>query len=277
MRSLSELPPFSGIVNKLLASMADESVSLATLADLIEKDPVLAGNILSMVNSALYARRSTVNSVRHAMSLLGIRKIRNAALGMSIAGMWSQATFPRGWSMKAFNLHSAATAVLADMIAVEAPSEYPEGAFTAGLLHDLGRLLVATGLGEEFAAIRVKHVESGATLEECELAVLGFHPAELSERALSLWKLPPAIVTAVGSYPHLQVTPSATVAEIPLGLVIAAAERLVESLGISVHDSPPLPEPDVEAVVKLGLAAPRVAKLLAAFQIEYAAISPLFQ
>ena len=70
IRSLRELPPFSPILNRLLASLAQEDVSFMKLGDLIEKDPVLAGNLLHLVNSALYARRGSINSVRHALSLL---------------------------------------------------------------------------------------------------------------------------------------------------------------------------------------------------------------
>jgi HD-like signal output (HDOD) protein len=69
--ALGKLPPFSPILNKLLASLAGEDVSFAKLGDLIEKDTVVAGNILHLVNSALYARRATITSVRHALALPG--------------------------------------------------------------------------------------------------------------------------------------------------------------------------------------------------------------
>ena len=69
MGALGKLPPFSPILNKLLASLAGEDVSFAKLGDLIEKDTVVAGNILHLVNSALYARRATITSVRHALAL----------------------------------------------------------------------------------------------------------------------------------------------------------------------------------------------------------------
>ena len=88
--ALGKLPPFSPILNKLLASLAGEDVSFSKLGDLIEKDTVVAGNIMHLVNSALYARRATITSVRHALALLGMDKVRNTLLGMSISRMWSQ-------------------------------------------------------------------------------------------------------------------------------------------------------------------------------------------
>src|SRR5258707_12393687 len=114
LATLRQLPPFSPILNRLIASLANEDVSFAKVADLIEKDTVLAGNILRLVNSALYGLRGTVNSIRHAIALLGLAKLRNATLIMSVARMWSQVKCPPGWSMNRFNLHSFAVAILAD-------------------------------------------------------------------------------------------------------------------------------------------------------------------
>jgi HD-like signal output (HDOD) protein len=90
LRSLSKLPPFSPILNKLMVSLANEDVSLLKIAELIEKDAVLAGNVLRLVNSALYGRLATVNSVRLAISLLGVTKLRNATLEMSVTRLCDQ-------------------------------------------------------------------------------------------------------------------------------------------------------------------------------------------
>jgi HD-like signal output (HDOD) protein len=114
LRVIGELPPFSPILNRLMASLAQEDVSFAKIADLIEKDTAVAGNILKMVNSALYSLPGRVNSVRHAVSLLGVNTLRNATLGMSVSRMWKQVKSPPGWSMGTFNLHSAGVAILAD-------------------------------------------------------------------------------------------------------------------------------------------------------------------
>src|SRR5450755_3884872 len=103
LKALGQLPPFSPILNRLIASLAQEDVSFAKLADLIEKDTVLAGNVLRLVNSALYGLCGTVSSIRHAISLLGVGKLRNAMLSMSVSRMWSQLKTPPGWSMADFN------------------------------------------------------------------------------------------------------------------------------------------------------------------------------
>jgi len=146
LASLDKLPPFSPVLTRLLATLADEDVSFGALAGIIETDAVLAGNLLRVVNSALYGRASSINSVRHSVSILGSVKIRNLVLGLSVTHRWAGAAVSPKWDSRQFNAHSLAVAVLSDLIALDMPVPYPEGAFTAGLLHDVGKLLIAIGI-----------------------------------------------------------------------------------------------------------------------------------
>jgi len=272
LRSLSALPPFSPILNKVLASLAKEDVSFSKLGDLIEKDTVIAGNLLHLVNSALYARRGTINSVRHALSLLGMNKLRNAVLGMSISRMWNAVPTPASWSMARFNMHSAATAILSDMLAQGLPVHYPEGAFVAGLLHDVGKLLIAVALPEKYECVAERH-SNGAPLLECEQETLGFTHPELSARALAVWNLPQPIQDAVRD--HHRPSHAAGAAEAPLSAIVAAADRHVNSIGISIlQASSTAPRAGFE---DLGLDRERGARLLEEFQTEYDAMSPFFR
>ena len=93
---------------------------------------MLSGNVLRLVNSALYGRRGTVSSVRAAVPMLGINKLRNYVLGISVARLWAKVKTPASWSMKRFNDHSVAVAVMADLLVQRIDVEYPEGAFIAG-------------------------------------------------------------------------------------------------------------------------------------------------
>jgi putative nucleotidyltransferase with HDIG domain len=193
--NLDKLPPFSPILARLMATLADEDVSFASLADTIEKDSVLAGHVLRIVNSALYARTRTVSSVRHAVSLLGVVKLRNLTTSLAVAKLWAQIKFPHGWSLKRFNLHSVATALMADLLATRMAAPYPEGAFTAGLLHDVGKLLIAVSLPYEYES-----VERACWAPVIEREFLGTTHAELSYEILSRWKLPAPIEDAVAAH-----------------------------------------------------------------------------
>jgi HD-like signal output (HDOD) protein len=275
LRSVGALPPFSPILNRVMASLAKDDVSFSKLGDLIEKDTVIAANLLHLVNSALYARRGTINSVRHALSLLGMNKLRNAVLGMSISRMWNQVPTPPSWSMARFNLHSAATAILGDLLAQRVPVHYPEGAFVAGLLHDTGRLLIAVGLSEEYEQVLALHQESRAPLLECEQQVLGFTHPELSLAALTFWNLPEPIQTAVRDH-HLQGAPP-NGRELPLSLVVMAADQYVNSIGVSILSAPNQPPSGgFNALESLALQPGRLDKVLDDFAVEYEAMSPFF-
>ncbi len=188
LNGLDRLPPFSPILNRLLATVAKEDVSFAKLAGLIEQDAVLAGNVLRLVNSALYSLPGTVNSVRHAVAILGVNRLRNVALGLSVSRAWGAVRTPPGWSPARFNLHSIATGILADSIAQRTEVPYPEGGFVAGLLHDLGKLLIAIVLPAEYEAIQARAPRGDVT--DAEKEVIDATHAELSGMVLKRWNLP---------------------------------------------------------------------------------------
>jgi len=276
MGALGKLPPFSPILNKLLASLAGEDVSFSKLGDLIEKDTVVAGNIIHLVNSALYARRATITSVRHALALLGMDKVRNTLLGMSISRMWSQVKTPPTWSMARFNRHSAAVAILSDQIASRIPGAvYPEGAFVGGLLHDLGRLLIALGLPDEFARLTKLHEQSDRSWTELELELLGFTHAELSAEALEKWKFPQEVQLAVRDHHH----PPAFQAggTIQLSAVIHAANQYVNSAGESIVASKLVAAEDAGAIAALGVPEEKIGQLLMDFKAEHATMAAFFK
>jgi HD-like signal output (HDOD) protein len=280
LSALGKLPPFSPILNKLLASLAGEDVSFAKLGDLIEKDAVVAGNIMHLVNSALYARRATITSVRHALALLGMDKVRNTLLGMSISRMWAQVKTPPIWSMARFNRHSASVAVLSDQIAARVRSDYPEGAFVGGLLHDLGRLLIALGLPEEFARLIKLHEQSGRPWTECEMELLGFTHAALSADALKVWKFPEQVQIAVRDHHN----PAAFNPEgiVSLSAILDAANQFVNTTGESIVAANTVavkthgPE-DAAVIAALGIPEEKLGKLLADYQAEHLAMSAFFK
>jgi HD-like signal output (HDOD) protein len=276
MIALGQLPPFSPILNRLIASLASEDVSFAKIADLIEKDTVLAGNILKLVNSALYGLAGTVNSIRHAVSLLGINKLRNAALSMSVARMWSQVKTPAGWSTANFNQHSVGVGILSDLLAQRLNVEYAEGAFAAGLFHDLGLLLVAIGMHEEYKQLTLLCQQSHRWDPEFEIQVLGMTHGVLSAEALKQWNLPDEIQTAVRYHgsPELDPTP-VQAGQVTLSRVLNAADRYVKGTGVfvSLFESP---SEDPQAVLdQLGLDE-RLPVILNEFGNEFTAIKSYF-
>lgn len=242
LKALADLPPFSPVLSKLLASLSTDDVAFGHLAALIERDTVLSGNVLKLVNSAAFARRGQISSIAHAISVLGLTKLRNLILGLSITRMVRSAKTAAGWSQANFNMHSVATAVLADHLAQHTSVNYPEGAFIAGLFHDIGRLLIASGLPEDHREIQRRCEAGNRTLSECEVGVIGISHAGIGALALAEWNLPRPIQSAVefhhdpASNPQLEEEKAGE--RFHLAEIVCAADEVVNRLGNSIMPRP---------------------------------------
>lgn len=271
MDAVSKLPPFSPVLNKLMATLADEDVSFAELASLIEKDTVLAGSVLRLVNSAFYARRGTVNSVKHAVSVLGIAKLRNLSMSMSLARMWNSSGLPAGWSSRAFNQHAVASAILADQLAIELNVDYAEGAFSAGLLQNVGIALIAIGVPDEYARIVASYQAGAESLCEYEARYVGVTHPQLSGETLERWHLPKPICQAVSRHhgPHAD-------GEKSLSRILELADLMAEQQEIVAQPWMRKPEGEPAAVLaSLGL-GDRGDSILSSFTAEYETIKAFF-
>ncbi len=255
LKSLDQLPPFSPVLNHLVANLADEDVSFAKLAGVIERDSVLSGNVLRLVNSALYGRRGTVSSVGAALSILGIAKLRNYLLGLSVSKLWAKVNTPDGWSTSRFNDHAVAVGLMADLIAQKKSVDYPEGAFVGGLLHDLGRLLIATALPDEHQRLNQMRLSTGRPLFDCEQELLEVSHAELSAAALSRWNLPAPIQKAVLYHHSWKLDPiRSTSGTKPLSAVIWAANEVANGSGFPIGDADATSDSSVlSALQEIGL------------------------
>jgi HD-like signal output (HDOD) protein len=275
MKALADMPPFSPVLNRLLADLGRDDVSFNSLSDLIEKDTVIAGNILRVVNSAMYGRRGAVNSVRNAVSVLGLNKLRNFVLGMSVSRIWTASSLPKSFDAARFNRHNVATAILADLIAQHLPVHYPEGAFVAGLFHDLGKMLIAIGMRTEADEIHALYLTGNRRLMECEEMVLGLHHADLSGVAVACWNLPePIQIAVVHHHSPNAAAPGETIA---LSRCVAAADLYVNGNGRSII--PEIVPADMEGpdtLEALGL-GDKIPKVLEQFEAEFESISAFFK
>jgi HD-like signal output (HDOD) protein len=277
LKALADLPPFSPVLDRLMATLTNESVSISKVSDIVEADTVIAGNVLKLVNSALYGRRGTVNSVRHAVSLLGINKVRNAVFAMSISRVWGKVRTAPGWSTSQFNRHSVGCGLMCDFLAQRLPVTYPEGAFAGGLFHDLGSMLIAVALHPEYQQIQELYTSGFGSITQCELEVIGVSHVDLSADALAVWNLPASIQKAVRSHSEPGAEDLETGGEYSLASIIHCADEYVENNGMSLFttssaESPPMAEP----FARLGLALAAI-DWLEQFRTECDALMGAFQ
>lgn len=115
LHSLGKLTPPTPALVQLISTLDEEDPSFAGISSIIEKDAVLAGNILRTVNSPLFPTSHRITSVRHSLAILDTR-VRNLALGLSVIRFFSQGPRPRAWSQSSFNHHCLATGVMAQLL-----------------------------------------------------------------------------------------------------------------------------------------------------------------
>lgn len=167
--------------------MADDPLcAIADLGQVVSHDPALTAVLLKLVNSAYYGFPSRVETASRAISLIGIQALRSLVLSVSVAEVFSRVP-PEQMDMVSFWRHSVFCGLVARRLARRCGVLHDERLFIAGLLHDMGRILLLTQLPDQACAV-LQGYESMPVCE-AERAVLGFDHAELGAALMRLWQL----------------------------------------------------------------------------------------
>ena len=234
---LRDLPVLSPMAMKLVGKLSHADVDFAEVERLIENDTVLCAALLRTVNSARYSRGQPVHRVRDAVIRLGSSKLRRMALGLTVSQFFGRAKFSGPWSQLRFNLHSAAVAVMTEILCSKALVEFSQAAFVTGLLHDVGKFAIAVNLPDEHQTVIGLWKGLGSPLcgiADCEREVLGFDHADLSGIMLARWELPESVHHAAALH-HNPVDPEQLVS---LSRALNAADLFVNSLGMITEPAP---------------------------------------
>ena len=197
LRRIRDVPSLPSVVIRIRQYLDDPDVSFDTLAKAIEHDPGLTANILRLANSAYFGWSRRVKTVRDAITRLGTNRIFQMVLCMSVAPLVRKPI--KGYDMEASELweHSFAVAVIAEKLTQVLGLRGHEEAFTAGLLHDLGKVVLGTFVEVDDAPIKRIVQREGKTFTEAERQVLGMDHAETAGELLRLWNLPAEVADAV--------------------------------------------------------------------------------
>ncbi len=213
----------------------------------------------------MYGRAGTVCSLRQAIARIGVHKTRNALLGFSVLRSFRTIHLPPTWSLARFNDHSLATAIFSDLLVQKVTTSDAEWAFLGGLLHDIGLLLIATGLPEEARAI--SEAESDYQLIERERQVLGFSHFEVGVALLSRWGCP---VVVQDASLFCQSNTFQYQSPLSLGMAVKTASLLADMSGMSLFG----PRRDEDGAFLLdAISVPKPTAFIDAFQAEYGGLS----
>jgi putative nucleotidyltransferase with HDIG domain len=196
MAEVDSFPSIPGSAVKLVAMLDDPDTSVQAIEEVLRLDPGMTANVLRLTNSAYVGLPAKVGSVKRAIMLLGMKKLKQI-LVTSCVGPVLDASVP-GYDLTAGELwrHSIAVSIAAEDLTRELHIEGVEDIFTAALLHDVGKLILGRFVEDDMAAIQAAAGDD-VSFEMAEKVVLGFDHADIGARILSRWSFPQILVHAV--------------------------------------------------------------------------------
>lgn len=244
-RKVQQLPSLSVIVTRLLTLLQNSDITMAALTEEISKDQGLTVRILRIANSPFYGMSSRIDNIQQAGTLLGLHTIHGIIVAAGIIGHFPPQE-DQSFDRQSFWLHSIGTGCCAQVLARHAGLD-PEQAFTAGLLHDIGKLVLAAYFEDDFSRVLVWRDEHGCLLREAEESVLGFDHTEIGARVAQHWKLPKLLVNAIHFHHALpgKVT--------PLAELVHVADILCRGLDIGHGGDDLIPALHPDTLPRLGL------------------------
>lgn len=195
---IDSLPSMPAICMQVIEEVQAPEASIQKVADIIARDLGMAAKILQMVNSAFFGLCRRVTDIRDAVMLLGLDAIKALVLSVNVFSTFSR-TKMAFLDFDALWQHSLATGGYAKQImqAAGQPRSAVNAAFVAGMLHDIGKLVLAVNFGEAYqAAVQAPSADEGC-LWEREQAAFGASHAEIGAYLMGLWGLEPALLAAI--------------------------------------------------------------------------------
>jgi HD-like signal output (HDOD) protein len=196
------LPSIPTLYSRIVQKLQDPEVGVDEVAEIVAQDLGMTATILKVVNSAFFGLGQRISSPHEAVAYLGLQTVKSLVLCMGALSKFEEVSLG-GFSLETLWSHSLATAGAAKRI-VEIESQdrkLIDEAFVAGMLHDIGKLLLAATLPKEFGEILQRADSEKLSLVEVETEAFGANHAEVGAYLMGLWGLPGPVVEAIG-YHH---------------------------------------------------------------------------
>ena len=196
-----DVPTLPTTVLRVMQMIEDPLCSTADLARIITADPAMSAKILRLANSAFYGFRQKISNVPQAVTLLGFATLKNALLSAAVFDLF-RLSATTGFDMAALWKHSVATATAAKMVAKRVRFPNAEKAFTVGLLHDIGKIMIARYLPTSLTTIVQAVNEEQLAMYDAETRTLGLAHPGFGAWVMSRWNLPTPLIEAVEFHHH---------------------------------------------------------------------------
>jgi HD-like signal output (HDOD) protein len=246
--SVSRLPPAPTLLTELLGLFRDPDRDIDRVVEIISLDPSLTVEILKRCNSAFLGGGNPASDMFEAVSRVGFYEIYCIVVAMFGSKTRTLPGVSDALDVSALWRHSVITAVAASTLSLK--TDAPQGAaFTSGLLHDIGKLVIASVERQKYANVIKLTKTSGQTLVEAERAAFGLDHAQLGGRLLEIWHLPAEVFLAVQHHHD----PTQADAEAQMAALIHVANWLAHGLEAGAAGGRPMTAVTGKAFVALGL------------------------
>ena len=255
---LRTLPTLPKLLERVVIALEDPEINFASVAELIEIDQSLTSQILRLANSAFYNAQGSVSSVSQALVMLGTAVTRSVILSTSVIDMKDVAELPGFWE------HSLGCAVAAGAIAKVTGRANPEEATAAGLLHDLGTVVLYKQLPDAFIHIVETAADTGRTFLEVEREELGTDHGEVAGWLVEKWRFPACLGEPI-TWHH---APSRARVARDATAIVHVANALVRALGYGSGGDRRLAPIDPTAWARLALTPDTLDAILERFDAD---------
>jgi putative nucleotidyltransferase with HDIG domain len=227
--SIEKMPTLSPLIYKIIQIANDKSSSAQDLTDVIQLDPVLTAKVIKMVNSAYFGLPQKVKSLKQAIVMLGINTVKNVALSSTFAGNVKIKDKTK-LAEDDFWQHSLGVAVASKLIAKELGVDklYLEEYFIAGMIHDIGKVLINNFFSEEMNQIVELSSQKQASITDVEKHVLKLTHEEIGIAIGKKWNFETPLLFAVGKHHNPALSGSAAI----FSMVVCVADTFVKILQI---------------------------------------------
>jgi putative nucleotidyltransferase with HDIG domain len=238
VQKVKNLPTVSHAALKLISLLDKPTVDNEEIVQIIKYDNVLTAKLLRACNAPSFGLGESVSSVDQAVLILGHTQIFHTVMTLAFGSVMTISSLPYTIEMNELWEHSLVTAMAAEIVLDQVPELNAEAnvAFTANLLHDIGKMVLAqTVKAEELSEIRDRITRKQISGTDAEKEVLGLEHAEVGGALLQIWRLPESIVEAVSNH-HRPVMKSRPPLSVEVHIANAIAHRAKPPPGQSVHD-----------------------------------------
>jgi putative nucleotidyltransferase with HDIG domain len=202
LRSLKNLPPFPMVAQRTLLLLNKPEVSIQELVEVVKFDPAITANILRISNSAYFGLRREIHSLHQALLLLGTQELLKIIIASGATRLFSAPTPGYFTERQGLWRHSVSCALMVDLLCRELSMPDHATGFTAGLMHDIGKVVLSLFVEQKFHEIMEVVEQQSVSFQAAEKIILGVDHAEIGGEMARMWDFPDRLRLAI-TYHHL--------------------------------------------------------------------------